>query len=185
MNKLIYSMVFFLSSTAFASGNILPMPKAEPWAFGVGFGTESNYDNVTLLEIKSPTLFSFFGGTNQVALVLSYETKEISQIDKDITPIHLLIELTTVRYKDLVRSYVRLGGGSVLVDDTTVFPASNFFNLQFQIGADIATGFSEVGVGSSFFVQAMLNSPGITNPPTNGLEVFDGTTMLVGLRMYF
>ncbi len=184
--KLFLGLLILLSSLgAQASFSPIAMPKSNPWAFGVGFGTESNYDSVSLLEIKTPTLFTFFQGTNHVSLVLSYETKEISFLDRDITPIHLLIELTGPRFQDIVRSYVRLGGGSVLIDDSVIYPASNFFNVQFQLGVDVITGMSATGVGSSFFLQAMLNSPAIRNPPLGSAEIYDGTTMLAGFRMYF
>lgn len=178
-------MVLIITMPASASLSPIAIPASDPWAFGVGFGTESNFDSVSLLEIKTPTLFSFLKGTNKIALVLSYETKEISGLDKDITPIHLLVELSGPAYRDFVRSYIRLGGGSVLVDDTTIYPASNFFNVQFQVGADFITSMSETGMASSFYIQAMVNSPAIRNPPLGSPEVFDGTSMVVGFRMYF
>ena len=165
MKAILFVSVFLVSIFSQASVSLISEAPANPWAFGAGFGTENSYDSVSLLEIRTPILFSFARETNNVALVLSYETKELSGIDKLITPIHLLVELTTLAYKDMVRSYVRIGGGSVLIDDTAIYPASNFFNLQIQFGMDVITGLSEGGFGSSFFIQAMLNSPAIRNPP--------------------
>ncbi len=185
MKFFILTSAIFFSLSSFASLTPMTIPKPNPWALGVGFGTESDYDSVTLLELKSPSLISILRGTNDLSLVLTIETKEITGIDKDIIPIHLLVEMSGPAYKDLVRSYVRLGGGAVLIDDTTIYPASSFFNVQFQLGLDVITGMTPSGMGSSFFVQAMVNSPAIRNPPLGYVEIYDGTTLLVGFRMYF
>ena len=185
--KFLFCLCFLTAPCLFASPNLVEAPQQVNWAFGVGWGTQTDFDSVAVFEIKTPTLFTFLGGRNRISLVMSYENKNVSgAYDGEITPIHLLFELTGVPYKDIVRSYIRLGGGSVLVDDPVLFPKSNFFNVQVQLGVDLVTGRSEGGLSSSFFMQAMANSPAIRNPPLNNYpDIYDGVSIVAGIRAYF
>lgn len=186
MKNLLFLIVFLSANLSLASGQLLKTPFQESWGFGVGWGTESSYDSVTVFEVRTPSLFTFNHGLSRVNLVLSYENKEVSQTNKNTTPLHLLFELTSAPYKDLVRSYLRLGGGTVLVDDDTLFHDSNFFNVQAQLGVDLVTGVVENGMSSSFFVQAMLNSAAIRDPALDGFpNIYDGISVVGGLRAYF
>ncbi|MEM7645467.1 MAG: hypothetical protein AAF203_01045 [Pseudomonadota bacterium] len=189
MRVFLISMLVTFGFHAFGSsmpGEMSYNQHSEGFAIGVGLGVENDYDNATVLDIKTPTLFHW--GESRFALVLSVESKDVggSVGDEDfsILPIHLMIDWSTPTYKDLIRTYMRLGAGTVLVDEVNLFPEDQFFNVQYILGLEIVAAGNTEGFGA-FFLQAMANVPGITNPPTNGSEIFDGTTLSLGYRLYF
>ena len=183
-------LIFLFSQNLFAdhTANHFEWKKSEGWALGVGLGVENDFDNATVLDIKTPTLFSV--GESRYALLLSIESKDVggafNEEDYSIVPIHLMIDWSTPTYKDLIRTYMRLGAGTVLVNEEALYPQDQFFNVQFQLGVEVVAAGGPNGFGV-FFMQAMANVPGIRNPPVTGggSEIFDGTTLSLGYRLYF
>jgi hypothetical protein len=184
MKILIFLMISLNSFIVFGEDSIGNQTShRDGWALGLGFGSESDYDSVNIIEVKSPTLIGF--SNSNLAVVLSGEIKEISGSNSAVTPIHLLLDLTYVPYKDIVKSYMRVGGGAVFVDDKALFSESSFFNFQVQFGVELITVWLDTDSYSTFFAQSMINLPGIRSPQLNGTDIFDGTAIILGIRNYF
>lgn len=187
MNKKIYAL--FILLLIWFGESMATMPPSisrsgrQGWAWGLGFGTEASYSSVTSLEVKTSTLVQWMGFDG--ALVLQVESKEVAGGSHGTLPIHLLWDFSTPIQRDLLKSYIRLGGGSVLIDEPTLFSDKSFFNFQFQLGMEwILFDGHNLGYGA-FFTQAMLNTPAIRHPPLGSPGIYNGTSLLLGLRTYF
>lgn len=180
----IWLSLFCVSAQA-TQPTILPNKEENSWALGVGFGTEANYRSVSAIELKAPTLFWI--GSSQVTLVLSVESKTLaSSSEQDILPIHLMVDLTQPIFRNLARTYIRLGGGTTLVNDSVLLPGQDqFFNLQAQVGGELLVAQGADNSYGALFVQAMLNAAAIRQPPLAGADIYSGTSLLLGLRTYF
>ncbi len=176
-------LILLISTQAFASYPTLDFEnRGDGWAFGVGFGTEAAYRSISALDIKSPRLF--VAGPLNVALVFSFESKELLAADRGTTPLHLLFDFSYRPYKEIVKAYFRLGAGSVIVSDQALFPDNEFFNVQAIWGVEIITMRTDGGSYGTFFIQTALNAPAIRTPPLNHPDIYDGISIIVGLRTY-
>ncbi len=186
MLLLSFVTTLFLSFPLSAAQSPIVTHKGSPsWAFGVGFGVESLYKTVSVIEVKTPRLFQW--GHSNVALVLSMESKNLAaNMNKGISPIHMLFDFSYEPFREIVKSYFRLGGGSVLVSDETILVGQEqFFNFQVQLGAEVITFQGHDSSHGAFFVQVMLNSAAIRQPPIGGLDIFGGNSIVAGVRTYF
>lgn len=185
MQALSVLIMIFMSTLALGNwepASTVPV-QADGWALGIGFGTESAYKSNTSVDVKTPRLFAW--GPANVALVLNIEDKEVAMLEKSVLPVHLLFDFSYAPYKDIVKTYFRLGAGSILVDDKKIHSETSIFNVQFQLGFEVIAVRSPTGAYGVGFVQAMVNAAGIRTPPIGTPDLFGGTTTIVGFRTYF
>ena len=181
-----FAISLLLSLPLQAAQSPVVTPQGVPsWAIGVGFGVEPLYKTVSVIELKTPRLFQW--GRKNGSLVLSVESKNLAvDSNKGILPIHLLFDFSYEAFREVVKSYFRIGGGSVLVHDETILVGQEqFLNFQVQLGAEFITFKGYDNSHGSFFVQVMLNSAALRQPPIGGLDIFGGNSLVAGLRTYF
>jgi len=180
--KFFLCLLFFSFSVQASYPNLDFESRGDGWGFGFGFGTQTGYNHVSALDIKTPRLFEM--GPFNGALVFSVESKEISGFNESTLPLHILFDLSYRPYRETIKAYFRFGAGSVLVSNPILFHQDQFFNVQGQWGVEVVTMKTQGGDYGTFFIQAVLNAPGIRNPPLNAPDIYSGTSIIVGLRTY-
>lgn len=185
--KSILVLVIALCASFSRAGYDVPMGidpnHRDGWALGIGFGTANLYKSVSSLDIKTPRLFTW--GPTNIALVLNVEDKQIAAINTSTLPIHLLFDFSYSPYKDVVKTYFRLGAGNIMVDDKAVHASSNLFNVQFQLGFEVITIRAPNGAYGTAFAQAMVNATGVGTQNIAMPDVFSGNSVIIGFRTYF